>query len=117
TPVLIVLFGVSPATAVGTDLLFAAATKTVGSIVHGFNQTIEWRIIGLLATGSIPATALALAVLSWLELRSGGASHLITAVLRILLLLTAGALISRNQNSTPYAPPLPALGDRSIPRL
>ena len=38
TPVLIVLFGVSPATAVGTDLLFAAATKTVGSIVHGFNH-------------------------------------------------------------------------------
>jgi hypothetical protein len=36
TPIVIVLFGVSPATAVGTDLLFAAATKTVGSLVHGF---------------------------------------------------------------------------------
>jgi uncharacterized protein len=34
TPILIVLFGVSPVTAVGTDLLFAAATKTVGSLVH-----------------------------------------------------------------------------------
>jgi uncharacterized protein len=83
TPVLIVLFGVSPATAVGTDLLFAAATKTVGSIVHGFNHTIEWRIIGRLATGSIPATALALAVLSWLDLRSGGASHLIRRFLAL----------------------------------
>jgi uncharacterized membrane protein YfcA len=41
TPILIVLFGVSPATAVGTDLLFAAATKSVGSLVHGFNQTID----------------------------------------------------------------------------
>jgi uncharacterized membrane protein YfcA len=41
TPILIVLFGVSPATAVGTDLLFAAATKTVGSLVHGFNRTID----------------------------------------------------------------------------
>jgi len=40
TPILIVLFGISPATAVGTDLLFAAATKTVGSFVHGFNGTI-----------------------------------------------------------------------------
>src|SRR5215471_15472804 len=117
TPVLIVLFGVSPATAVGTDLLFAAATKTVGSIVHGFNQTIEWRIIGLLATGSIPATALALAVLSWLELRSGGASHLITAVLSIVLLLTAGALISRNKISTLYAHRLTGLDDRSIAGL
>jgi hypothetical protein len=54
TPILIVLFGVSPATAVGTDLLFAAATKTVGSFVHGFNGTIEWRVVRLLATGSLP---------------------------------------------------------------
>jgi len=45
TPILIVLFGFSPATAVGTDLLFAAATKTVGSVVHGFNRTIEWRVV------------------------------------------------------------------------
>ena len=60
TPILIVLFGVSPATAVGTDLLFAAATKTVGSLVHGFNRTIDWRLVRRLATGSIPTTALAL---------------------------------------------------------
>src|SRR5271155_2804394 len=59
TPILIVLFGVPPATAVGTDLLFAAATKTVGSLVHGFNKTIEWRIVRRLAIGSLPATALA----------------------------------------------------------
>jgi uncharacterized protein len=39
TPILVLLFGVSPATAVGTDLLFAAATKTVGSLVHGFNKS------------------------------------------------------------------------------
>src|ERR1700687_1525834 len=53
TPILIVLFGVSPATAVGTDLLFAAATKTVGSLVHGVNRTIDWRIVRRLGTGSI----------------------------------------------------------------
>src|SRR6185436_14364475 len=41
TPILIVLFGVSPTTAVGTDLLFTAATKTVGSLVHGFNL-VTW---------------------------------------------------------------------------
>src|ERR1700720_1871720 len=69
TPILIVLFGVSPATAVGTDLLFAAATKTVGSLVHGFNRTIDWRVVRRLATGSIPTTGLALIVLSWLNMR------------------------------------------------
>jgi uncharacterized membrane protein YfcA len=60
TPILIVLFGVSPTTAVGTDLLFAAATKTVGSLVHGFNRTIDWQVARRLATGSIPTTGLAL---------------------------------------------------------
>ena len=75
TPILIVMFGVSPATAVGTDLLFAAATKSVGSIVHGFNRTIDWRIVRRLATGSIPATLLALLALSWLLKSAGGARY------------------------------------------
>src|SRR5438067_10257889 len=66
TPILILLFGVSPATAVGTDLLFAAATKTMGSVVHGINKTIDWQIVRRLACGSIPATALTLITLSWL---------------------------------------------------
>src|ERR1700687_3873464 len=68
TPILILLFGVSPATAVGTDLLFAAATKTVGILVHGFNRTIEWRVVRRLATGSLPATAFALLALSLLHM-------------------------------------------------
>src|SRR5262249_43229891 len=67
TPILIVLFGVSPTTAVATDLLFAAATKTVGSLVHGFNRTIDWQVARRLAIGSLPVTALALIVLSWLN--------------------------------------------------
>ena len=61
TPILIMLFGVHPATAVGTDLLYAAATKTGGSLVHGFARSIDWRVVGRLATGSIPATILTLA--------------------------------------------------------
>ena len=60
TPILIVLFGVPPGTAVGTDLLFAAITKTGGSFAHGFNGTIEWRVVRRLATGSVPASSLSL---------------------------------------------------------
>ncbi len=56
TPLLILLFGIHPATAVGTDLLYAAATKTAGSAVHGFNRTIDWRVVRLLAAGSVPMT-------------------------------------------------------------
>src|SRR5665213_2704037 len=64
TPLLILLFGIHPATAVGTDLLYAAATKTGGSFVHGFSGSIDWRIVRRLATGSVPATIITLAVLS-----------------------------------------------------
>jgi uncharacterized protein len=117
TPILIVLFGVSPATAVGTDLLFAAATKTVGSLVHGFNRTIDWRLVRRLATGSIPTTALALIVLSWLDIRAGGAHQIVTAVLSIALLLTAGALIARNKIFSIYSQRLANLSDRSIAQL
>jgi uncharacterized protein len=117
TPILILLFGVSPATAVGTDLLFAAATKTVGSLVHGFNKTIEWRVVRRLATGSLPATALALVALSQLQMSAGGARHVITAVLTLALLLTAGALIARNRISALYADRLGRLDERSIAAL
>ena len=117
TPILILLFGVSPATAVGTDLLFAAATKTLGSLVHGFNRTIEWRIVRRLAIGSIPATALALIMLSWLNTRADGARHLITGVLSVALLLTAGVLIARGKISELYARRLGRLDDRAIGSL
>lgn len=114
TPILIVLFGVSPATAVGTDLLFAAATKTVGSLVHGFNRTIEWRVVRRLAIGSVPATVLALIVLSLLQMSTGGARHVITAILTVAILLTAGVLIARNRISALYAERLGNMDERSI---
>src|SRR6476620_4209250 len=64
-PLLILLFHVHPVTAVGTDLLYASATKTGGSLVHGFNKTIDWRIVRRLAAGSLPASVLTLSLL-WL---------------------------------------------------
>src|SRR5271166_5036222 len=64
TPVLILLFGIHPATAVGTDLLYAAFTKSAGTAVHGSHGTIDWRVVGWLASGSVPATALTLLALS-----------------------------------------------------
>src|ERR1700742_742805 len=64
TPLLVLLFGVHPATAVGTDLLYASATKTVGTLVHGMNHTVDWQIVRRLAAGSIPATVLMLVLIS-----------------------------------------------------
>ena len=63
TPLLILLFGIHPSTAVGTDLLYAAATKTGGSIVHNIARSIHWPAVLRLAGGSIPASIVTLIVL------------------------------------------------------
>lgn len=95
TPVLILLFGIHPATAVGTDLLYAGATKIGGSLVHGLARNIEWQVVRGLATGSIPATIVTIAALSFINLESHAARGVITLVLCGALLMTAGALIFR----------------------
>jgi uncharacterized protein len=94
TPLLILLFGVHPVTAVGTDLLQAAATKTVGTAVHGLSRNIEWRITGLLACGSVPATALTILALSFRT--EPAASHLVSLLLGVAVILTAVALLFRS---------------------
>src|ERR1051325_8750792 len=76
TPLLILLFHVQPVTAVGTDLIYASVTKTGGSLVHGFNKTIDWRIVRRLATGSLPASILTLTFLWALKIDEGGDSAL-----------------------------------------
>src|ERR1041385_7659614 len=68
TPLLILLFGVHPATAVGTDLLYAAITKTGGSLVHGLARSVDWRVVRRAGRGRTPAPMLTLFVLSKLSL-------------------------------------------------
>jgi uncharacterized membrane protein YfcA len=114
TPLLILLFGVHPATAVGTDLLFAASTKTVGTLAHGAARTIDWTIVGLLAIGSIPATVMTLIVLSWFDLRSATANHIITLVLGIILLVTALFLVVGKPIRERYAERVNRLDRRKI---
>jgi uncharacterized membrane protein YfcA len=95
TPLLILLFGVHPATAVGTDLLYAAATKAGGSVVHGMARSVHWPAVLRLASGSIPASIVTLAVLAWLHLQAEAARGLVNSVLCFALLLTAISLIFR----------------------
>ena len=98
TPILVLLFGIHPASAVGTDLLYACVTKTVGTVVHGKHRTVDWRIVGRLAAGSVPATVLTLAVLSASGTMSGsGSGHRVATILGVLLVLTAVSLIFRQR--------------------
>ncbi len=95
TPVLVLLFGFHPATAVGTDLLYASVTKTVGTAVHGKRQTVDWRIVGALATGSIPAALVTLYVMSRVGTMTGQASSVLNLLLGAALLLTGVAVLFR----------------------
>ncbi|MBS0563001.1 MAG: sulfite exporter TauE/SafE family protein [Proteobacteria bacterium] len=97
TPLLVLLFGVHPATAVGTDLLYAAATKTAGTFVHGRSKTVNWRIVGLLASGSAPATLLTLLCLNIFGLQGARVSASISFTLGIALVLTSLSLVFRRQ--------------------
>src|SRR5271166_2136270 len=81
TPLLILLFGIHPSTAVGTDLLYAAATKTVGGAVHGLSRSIHWPAVIRLGCGSIPASILTLVLLSQLDLNGATARSLVNVVL------------------------------------
>lgn len=97
TPLLVLMFGVSPQTAVGTDLLYAAITKITGSAVHGWRETVDWVIVRRLACGSIPAAIVTLAVLARLGPIGAQGQHVILLSLAVLLALTALTVLMRNR--------------------
>jgi uncharacterized membrane protein YfcA len=91
TPAL-ALSGVPAVVAVGTDLAYAAVSKSFGAVVHGMQRTLDLRVAGWLAAGSVPAAALTIGALA-----ATGAhekSGLITAALAGALILTALALLA-----------------------
>jgi uncharacterized membrane protein YfcA len=97
TPLLVLVCGFKPATAVGTDLLYAAITKSGGSWVHHRHDNIDWTITGRLSLGSVPAAGLTVLLLRQLGAQGHGAAGLISAVLGVALLLTAASLIFRQR--------------------
>jgi uncharacterized membrane protein YfcA len=103
TPLLILLFKIHPVTAVGTDLIYASVTKTGGSLVHGLNRTIDWRVVRRLATGSLPASLLTMLVLWLLKVDPTSYSTLVTKVLGVSLILTAAALVFRRRLFATYS--------------
>jgi uncharacterized membrane protein YfcA len=96
SPILILLFSVAPATAIGTDLWFAAITKTVGGYAHHRHASVDFGVVKLLAIGSIPA-ALLTGVWLWHlgldRLGPGTLSH----ALGFVLLVTAVATLFRRR--------------------
>lgn len=95
TPLLVLVFGFHPATAVGTDLLYASGTKAVGTAVHGWRGSVDWKVVRRLATGSVPATVLTLLYLAAAHRDAKDTGHLISTILGITLVLTAVAVLFR----------------------
>ncbi len=96
TPLLVLMFGVAPATAVGTDLIYASLTKSLGGWVHAKAGSVDWRIAGLLASGSLPAAIITTAVLKYLALDEAALNSLVTSAVSAALLLTAIALLLKS---------------------
>lgn len=117
TPLLVLAFGFHPATAVGTDLLYASATKTAGTAVHGWRGSVDWRVVGRLAAGSIPATIATLVALALAHARTEDMGHFISTVLGATLILTASAVLFRARIVTALAPRFARIDQGSIARL
>jgi uncharacterized membrane protein YfcA len=117
TPALILLFGVAPGAAVGTDLLYACVTKTGGVLVHRLNGTVDWLVVRRLCLGSLPASALTVLMLHYLEMGSAAGNTLFVCALGIALMLTALALVFRRRFTAFYMERVGVLPERLLFRL
>jgi uncharacterized membrane protein YfcA len=114
TPLLVLAFGVHPATAVGTDLLYAGLTKITGGAVHAYHRAIDWRITRRLAYGSVPASLLSLSLLAHLGSASKASGGIITTTLGIALIMTAATLIFRKALLARLARVLDGASERTV---
>jgi uncharacterized membrane protein YfcA len=97
TPILLLIYNIKPAVAVGTDLLYASVTKSVGIFAHGKLGNIDWTIVKRLAVGSVPASMLTLWALHSMDLQSGNVVSTIKFWLGIALIVTSVAVLLRNK--------------------
>src|SRR5215217_7883424 len=97
TPMLILVFGITPVTAIGSDLTYAAVTKTVGGLKHWRQHTVDARLSSWMALGSVPAAVTGVYVLDLLEDWAGrDFDDLLITILAAALLLTGAATLIRS---------------------
>jgi uncharacterized membrane protein YfcA len=94
TPLLISTFGVSPQVAVGTDLLYASITKTAGGWRHHVADHVDWPVVLRLASGSLPAAAILLLVITYLQVDTVALAHWIRMGLVVALPISGVAIVA-----------------------
>lgn len=88
-PILILLFGVTPSTAVGTDLLYSIPVKWLGAWQHHRQGNVRWEAVKYLARGSIPGALVgAFVVTRWMRLDAAGEAHLKTLLGVVLFVVS-----------------------------
>jgi uncharacterized membrane protein YfcA len=97
TPILVLGFGITPAIAVGTDLLYAAITKCNGIYFHHRNQTIDWKIATLLGCGSIPSSLITVYFLDQIKAQGFNYDELMMLTLSFMLILTSIIIVIKNR--------------------
>jgi uncharacterized membrane protein YfcA len=95
TPLLTIIFGIAPTTAVGTDLAFAAITKGFGTAAHRLHGNVRWNIVKLLCIGSLTTAILSILVLKYVGPVSKDWNHVISLSIGVSVLLTAASLLFR----------------------
>lgn len=105
TPILVSVFGIKMAVAVGTDLLYAAITKSNGVFSHARQNTVEWGIVKCMLLGSVPASLLTSLFLFKLSESGVQYDQCLTIVLGVMLILTACVLLLKSRISKHKTPP------------
>lgn len=97
TPLLTLLFGVSPTVAVGTDLAFASTTKVAGTFAHRYRGTVRWSIVRHLCMGALPAAVVATLSLKYFGALDTHIGQIIRYSIAGSVLLTVVALLFRSR--------------------
>jgi len=97
TPLLTLLFGVTPSVAVGTDLAFASITKSVGTVTHRSRGTVHWQIVRRLCLGALPAALLATLALQYFGPLNAAIGKVIRYSIAVSVLLTVVAILFRGK--------------------
>ncbi|MBM6550275.1 sulfite exporter TauE/SafE family protein [Marinomonas ostreistagni] len=95
TPLLL-LFGFPAHIAIGTDLLYAGIAKSTGVYMHARRGNVNWRIMGAMAAGSLPASLVTIWALSNFE-HPDNYQHILTSTLGIMLMMTAVVIVFRKR--------------------
>jgi uncharacterized membrane protein YfcA len=93
TPVLVLLFGVNPGTAVSADVVTSLVLKPFGGSVHVRRRTVNWRLVQWLMIGSIPGAFIGAYLLD--EIIGTDNQNTVKKILGYVLLAAAAAILAK----------------------